>query len=631
MTALYLVGDVFERVADLRRRGVRAALVLCSPPFLALRSYLPDGHPLKGREIGSEATPAAFVDVMLALVAELGHVLAPWGSIAFELGDTYAGSGGAGGDHDPEGGRFGQNAFTGSAAAGRNGRASMVPAAPGGHHEGGAGWPMAKSLAGIPQAFMLSLAYGYNVLDRRGPDSPAGRWMVRNLKPWIRSNPPVGSLGDKERPATSYVIVATRDPARYFDLDAVRTAPSQDPRTYTGNGYTKGRPQGIPGNESMAGNAAGAPPLDWCHSVDMVLDAELDARAGKPNGGAGSAAGTPASEGDKGRRTGATLGTFDDRRYTDSAPTIGARGVHLRRALERAGILTTLDALDVSLKGYRGAHYAVWPPELVRRLVLEMCPRRVCSTCGQPSRRINGALTLDSYRASARPQTMRAVALADEHGLTDEHIAAVRAFGIGDAGKAQKVYEGAGRNSAEVKRLATEAKAVLGGYFREFTQSTTAERSSSWSDCGHDAYEPGIVLDPFVGSGTTLQVVSGMGLRGIGIDLDYTNVGLAIDRVGGLFLDVEWPDPDLTLPQLAAGSPHPASYDRWRPMLGRRGKARCVALAVDHLPCPRPTVAPLEPATPARRARPRPVPQFDGQGDLFTTTEPAPCAATADI
>src|SRR5690606_26841717 len=86
---------------------------------------------------------------------------------------------------------------------------------------GGDGWPLPKSLAMIPELYAASLAYGRNLLT--GEDSPAGRWRVRNFKPWIRSNPPVGALGDKERPATSYVTVATRATNRYFDLDAVRT------------------------------------------------------------------------------------------------------------------------------------------------------------------------------------------------------------------------------------------------------------------------------------------------------------------------------------------------------------------------------------------------------------------------
>src|SRR5690606_34628937 len=76
--AIYLVGDVFERMAELPDGSVD--LVMTSPPFLALRSYLPADHPDKGKEIGSEATPAEFIDTLLALTAEWRRLLAPHGS-----------------------------------------------------------------------------------------------------------------------------------------------------------------------------------------------------------------------------------------------------------------------------------------------------------------------------------------------------------------------------------------------------------------------------------------------------------------------------------------------------------------------------------------------------------------------
>jgi site-specific DNA-methyltransferase (cytosine-N4-specific) len=56
-------------------------LVLTSPPFLALRSYLPADHPDKQHEIGSEATPGAFIDTMLDIVEACARVLAPHGSM----------------------------------------------------------------------------------------------------------------------------------------------------------------------------------------------------------------------------------------------------------------------------------------------------------------------------------------------------------------------------------------------------------------------------------------------------------------------------------------------------------------------------------------------------------------------
>lgn len=64
-----------------------------------------------------------------------------------------------------------------------------------------------------------------------------------------------------------------------------------------------------------------------------------------------------------------------------------------------------------------------------------------------------------------------------------------------------------------------------------------------WTDCGcvipnnlrPDNWRRGIVLDPFAGSGTTLQAAAELGRDSIGIDLDSRNLDLARQRCG-LFL-----------------------------------------------------------------------------------------------
>jgi DNA modification methylase len=130
MTARYIVGDVLDVLATLKAGSID--LVFGSPPFLALRSYLPADHPDKAKEIGSEATPADFLDTLLDVVEACDRVLAPHGSLCFELGDTYSGSGGAGGDYGEGGLRDGQPAFTGSKRQGnprlrdRSGRATLA-------------------------------------------------------------------------------------------------------------------------------------------------------------------------------------------------------------------------------------------------------------------------------------------------------------------------------------------------------------------------------------------------------------------------------------------------------------------------------------------------------------------------
>lgn len=173
------------------------------------------------------------------------------------------------------------------------------------------------------------------------------------------------------------------------------------------------------------------------------------------------------------------------------------------------------DVWQIGLKRDTSEHLAPYPLELVDRLLTLACPEQVCTCCGKPRRRIvERTLELDE----SRPQARRAMQLAKEYGLTDAHIAAIQATGISDAGKALKVQTGTGRNSAEVKKLAGEAKAVLGGYFREFTFAK--RKSNGWTDCGCDGpFRPGIVLDPFMGTGTTLRAAQAVGRSGIGVDL----------------------------------------------------------------------------------------------------------------
>lgn len=162
-----------------------------------------------------------------------------------------------------------------------------------------------------------------------------------------------------------------------------------------------------------------------------------------------------------------------------------------------------------------GSHLAPFPLELARRCLLLGCPRQVCRYCNTPrSRVVERTRSLDPKR----PQAARAMELAVQGGLTDEHIRAIQATGVSDVGKATRFQSGTGRNSAQVQRLAAEAKEVLGGYFREFTFAKKI--TTGWTDCGHSSPRRGVVLDPFVGTGTTLRAATELGFDSIGVDLN---------------------------------------------------------------------------------------------------------------
>ncbi len=85
MTALVVRGDArMLPVAD-----ASVDLICTSPPYFALRSYTDGGDHYSG-QVGSEPTPAEYVEALLAVTAECVRVLKPGGSIFVNLGDKYS-------------------------------------------------------------------------------------------------------------------------------------------------------------------------------------------------------------------------------------------------------------------------------------------------------------------------------------------------------------------------------------------------------------------------------------------------------------------------------------------------------------------------------------------------------------
>lgn len=64
-------------------------LICTSPPYFGLRQYVDGGAPLEG-QIGSEATPADYIDALLECTREWMRVLKPSGSLFVNLGDKYS-------------------------------------------------------------------------------------------------------------------------------------------------------------------------------------------------------------------------------------------------------------------------------------------------------------------------------------------------------------------------------------------------------------------------------------------------------------------------------------------------------------------------------------------------------------
>lgn len=425
--ARYLIGDTLAVLPTLEPASVDT--VICSPPFLALRSYLPAGHPDKALEHGSEPTPAAFLANLLDVTELLGRVLAPHGSIAVELGDTYSGARGYG-NEDSQNPAYGER----SVERWRDARVDRR------FKKQDDGWPLPKSLCFVPQLYGASLAYGRNMLA--APGSPEWRefepWRVRNVVAWVRPNPPVGALGDKWRPATSHITVATRSARRYWD-----DVPTRRPHTEPGRVFNNNIPSrkndsrdadGRETNDEMHQNPAGAPLLDWWEITPSGFTSRL------------------------------------------------------------------------------GTHYATFPDAIAVPLVEAMCPRRVCRTCGQPSRRLQSKpdyVPSESYRGGAE--------WADTERVAD---------GVNQ-------WVGAkGARASLVRSTTTVGWSTCGCPGTEQTRDDGFHDGAGW--------RAGVVLDPYAGTGTSLLVATGHGREAVGVDLDGRNAALAEERLG-MFVTVEEP------------------------------------------------------------------------------------------
>ena len=142
---------------------------------------------------------------------------------------------------------------------------------------------------------------------------------------------------------------------------------------------------------------------------------------------------------------------------------------------------------EIATQPYPEAHFATYPEELVRRCVLAGCPLNVCRVCGKARERI-----VESRRNG------------------------------GDWNANNRV----GGDRMRVGQSASDRMPL----------NYIAPMTIGWSDCGHNDYRPGVVLDPFLGSGTTALVARKHGRSSVGIELSESYCELAGKRLQQLSL-----------------------------------------------------------------------------------------------
>jgi DNA modification methylase len=176
-------------------------------------------------------------------------------------------------------------------------------------------------------------------------------------------------------------------------------------------------------------------------------------------------------------------------------PTNGLHPPHggLRTAAGRDGAgANKRDVWTVATRPYPEAHFATYPPQLIEPMVFAGVPRQVCDECGAPwerqlERKFYGNLRTADNRDGRHDA---------ERGLSRNN------------------FGGASRQA-------------------EYVPPKTIGWEATCS-CEDEGTAVGVVLDPFVGSGTTLEVAVRNGRSAIGLDLNPKNEALVRKRMAGV-------------------------------------------------------------------------------------------------
>lgn len=263
-------------------------------------------------QIGLEPTPEEYVSNLVGIFRELRRVLKDDGTLWLNLGDSYAGNG---------------NKSLGRNDAGRN-------LTGGGGNKHGSGNPgkqgafnvnvelPPKNLVGIPWRVALALQ--------------ADGWYLRSDIVWSKTNPMPESVTDRPTKSHEYLFLLAKSERYYYDQDAIREPIKTESIARLA--------RGVSDNHKNIDGAPGQTP----HSMNQPRKNRNNATTFKRNGS-------------KREQTipGQGYGTHrPDRDDTDYNP-LGRN---------------KWTVWEISTKPYSGAHFAVFPPDLIEPCILAGCP-----------------------------------------------------------------------------------------------------------------------------------------------------------------------------------------------------------------------------------------------------------------
>jgi DNA modification methylase len=477
-------------------------MVLTSPPYWGLRDYRVKG------QLGLEHNPEEYIHRVVAVFDQVKRVLKKTGSLYLNLGDTYCGSGSGGSD---------KKART---VAGSSTRMHGKPY-PQGKVRCNGGWLRPKQLLFLPPRIVA-------LMQDRG-------WLLRNTIIWHKPNPMPSSVKDRLANTWEYLFFFAKSRRYYFDLDAIRVPHKTGPAKFNYRAHNVpelSEPNAFHPREKNPGDTAhfdddywfnfikGAAHVNWKHKLafetmkrwmvekscqDYGKFYEWYKKQKKGNwksgnltqGRANYLRSTLPFPNPGGTNPGDILHVrTDTRRKNRGVAELRRDGTwgddHPSKNPQRwfaVGGKNPGDFWTINTRPFKGAHFAVFPEDLCVMPIKATCPRWICKKCGKPRERIT------------RP--------------TKEYARLLKKSWTEDTDRDKNLRMKIG--------------------FRAHTKqvSCTAQYETvGWSDCGCNAgFEPGIVLDPFAGSGTVGAVAKRLGRNYILIDINPDYRKLARKRL----------------------------------------------------------------------------------------------------
>lgn len=152
------------------------------------------------------------------------------------------------------------------------------------------------------------------------------------------------------------------------------------------------------------------------------------------------------------------------------------------------------DVWGINTKPFKGAHFAVFPPDLVEPILRLSTPEHgACAVCGAPYQRVIEREALDA-NGKGKGGNRRDGGVNRAHGFDRSKMS----------------------HRAYAKWLAEHPPRTVG--WRQGCECIAGVK-------------PAVVLDPFLGSGTTMMVASRLGLSAIGIEAKAEFADLALGRL----------------------------------------------------------------------------------------------------